>query len=246
MKKRIITLLIACLSLAMMITSCNQAVDKNETQLIPEKNTNTPQEKQAYSFDNYTDLVKWLKEETNSAKDSKDWGGDYIDYVKEVNTASSNDTPLYIPYIDGSLAELRKEEGFSGITFMTSELYNVPWVWYYVNIEGEEVVIKCACLTQKDFERVNVQKASVAVKNFSRSAPNIDNYESKSNYKAISERTIKLSGESISALYLEPNNDSRVSLQFVFDKTMVIITGSSDIINSDIINSISLQKADIN
>lgn len=243
--KIIIMILIICLSLVLVLTSCNLSSDNTDVKLIPEKSTDTPKERQAYSFDNYAGLTNWIKDENSSSKDSADWGEDYVDYVREVNTSSENDTPLYIPYYENEVAKLRQAEGFGGITFMTSELYNVPWVWYYVKIGDEDVIIKCACLSQKDFERVNVQKASIAVKNFSRSAPNTDNYESKSNYKSISEKTINFSGESILALYIEPNNDSRVSLQFAFDKTMVIITGSSEVINSDIIDSISLRKANV-
>ena len=99
----------------------------------------------------------------------------------------------------------------------------------------EEVVIHCACLTEKNFECVDVDKASVAVKNFSRLAPNFDNYQESENYNEISEITIKFAGESI----------SRVTLQFAFEKTMVLITGSPDIINSDAINLLSLKIADM-
>ncbi len=109
----------------------------------------------------------------------------------------------------------------------------------------EEVVIHCACLTEKNFECVDVDKASVAVKNFSRLAPNFDNYQESENYNEISEITIKFAGESISTLYLEPSIDPRVTLQFAFEKTMVLITGSPDIINSDAINLLSLKIADM-
>ena len=213
--------------------------------LLPEKEANTPPDDQSYLFDDYTELIEWLKTKQPLPEDEASLGKDYVDYIKEIHAASGEKTPLYIPYFENSPAELRKREGFSAITLMTSELYGVPWIWYYVTVGNEELIIKCACLSQKDFARVDVEKASIAVKNFSRSAPNIDNYETKSNYKSIVEKTVCFANESISALLLEPTNDSRVSLQFTFDKTMVIITGSPEIINSEAIGSISLQKVNL-
>ena len=224
------------------ITTSMANLDNN---LLPGPSIETPPEKQTYFFDDYSDLINWLRDESFSLRNEFSQNQNYIDYLKEINDATAKQTPLYIPYFEESPAELRVQEGYSGITFMISELYNIPWIWYYVKIGNEIIIIKCACLSQKDFSRVDTERASIAVKNFSHSAPNIDNYESKSGYKSIVEKTISFSQKSISALYLELTNDSRISLQFVYDKTMVIITGSPAIINSEYMNSISLQKANL-
>lgn len=252
MKNQIkIAVLVAVVILAFIsfsLVCCTQSDNlpgNNDTGLLPEKITEVPPERRTFKFDNYQDFLNWITNEKSSSIDPLLWGKDYVDYISEINDESKNNTPLYLPFYKDKMIELRQKEGFSGIAFMTSELYTVPWVWYFVTIDGHELIIKCACLAQKDFERVSVQKASVAVKNFSRSAPNIDNYKKNKNYQTISEKTINFSGESVSALYYELTNDSRVSLQFAFDNTMVIITGEPETINSTVINSISLKSANI-
>ena len=242
MKNKILSFLM-CLSLVFVYAVCHSP-GSTDSGLMSEKNTDTPSVTQTYHFDSYEELAAFIQSNTVSAQDKAEWGEDYVDYILEAASASGNRTPLYFPCYEGEPVPLRQKEGFSGITFMTAELYNLPWIWYYTRIGEEELTIKVACLSRKDFARVEVQSASVAVRNFGRRAPNIDNYEA-CGYQSVSEKTIQFSGAERSALYLVPGNAQKASLQFAYGKTMVIITGSPSVLNSEIIGSLSLKELDL-
>ena len=99
---------------------------------------------------------------------------------------------------------------------------------------------------------MDVQRALDAVRNFDPKFPNLDDCESGSYsdpyiYEFIFEETIQFSGKSISALHISTWQGPRVEkLYFAFDKTLVIIEGSAELLtNRDFIASISLQKAEL-
>lgn len=211
-----------------------------------------------YSFYRYDELVAFLKEEKNTEKTAEEWGErwtNYLDYVKEVNTPSENDTPLYIPYINGEPAKLHPVraavDGYHGIRLNSWFVgFDTPSVEYYIDIGDEEfLTIECLCLSQKDFALVDVQRTYDVVRSFDSEFPDLDDCESKphsnSYYKAVFEETIQFSGKSVSALYAFRWSFGGV-LYIAFDKTLVFITGPDEILtNRDFIASISLQKAEL-
>ncbi len=109
---------------------------------------------------------------SNEERDNVAWGGKYCNYVSE---ASKNDTLISIPCYGGAAMKLREKDGFSGISFMTSELYNLPWVWYFCDIDGKEVVVKQACFTQEQISECSGQTATQFIKNIAPEAPNSGN-----------------------------------------------------------------------
>ena len=247
MKRGFVAIILICFFLSLF--GCHSAertpVDQTDTgsegEQMREKSSVPPDERQTFCFAGYSELTKWIYAKENAERDNGAFGEDYADYIAEL-TDPSKSVGLYVPYCDGAPAELRNEEGFSGVVLMTSELYNIPWVWYYTVVDGRELTVKCACLSEKDLVRIDTESASNAVRNFSRSAPNIDNYETNENYKRVSEIEIVFSGESVSALCLESSRSTKINLQFVFDNTMVIVTGSTDVINSGVLARFSLHK----
>ena len=210
-----------------------------------------------YSFYRYDELVAFLKEEKNTEKTAEEWGenwANYLDYVKEVNTPSENDTPLYIPYIYREPAKLHPTRsnggGYHGIHLVSSGAEGYPpYVRYSIDLADEEpLFISCLCLSQKDFARVDVQSTVDALRSFNPLVPDLDDYESDPysypQYEYLFEETIQFSGKSVSAVYARPHNGPD-ELYIAFDKTLVTITGPAEyLINRNFIASISLQKAE--
>ena len=215
--------------------------------------------KAVYSFYRYDELVAFLKEEKNTEKTAEEWGenwANYLDYVKEVNTPSENGTPLYIPYIysyrePAKLHPFRTAGGgYHGIHLISSGFEGYPpYVEYSIDVGGEEpLFIRCLCLSQKDFARVDVQSTVDALRSFDSSIPDLDDYESDPysylQYEYFFEETIQFSGKSVSAVYARWVNGPD-ELHIAFDKTLVTITGPAEyLINRNFIASISLQKAE--
>lgn len=200
--------------------------DSTTTQTVQEPPSNT-----AFLFDTYTDLFHWMYADTNEQRDDPIWGNEYYTYVNEV---SQNLTSFSIPYFNGAPMNLRKKEGFSGIVFMTSELYNLPWIWYYGNIDGNEVVVKQACLSQKYLIQTIDQTASQFIGELAPGAPNINNVDSFSTYKEIKVGMITLSGDdTVSAMTYELQNDERISVAFMLNEGLYMVTAKKEVLDND-------------
>ena len=270
MKIKCIALLLACL--LAMLTACQPVGDgtqppEPETTLsyYPPKtfyNYGRDHElpypvKAVYCFNRYEELVSFLKEEKNTEKTVEEWGEDwanYLDYVKEVNTPSENDTPLYIPYINGEPAKLQAtpfDGGYYGIYFASeSAVGSPPYVAYCIDIGREDPLrITCWCLSQKNFAWVDGPRTLDAVRSLEPIFPDLDSYESDSYsdpyYESVFEERIEFSGKRILAVYaFKWEWDDTVWI--AFDKTLVTIEGPAELLtNRDFLASISLQKAEL-
>ena len=224
-----ITIALLCCSLL----ACNDQT----TASIPDLNDSTttqnaqePPQNATFLFDTYADLLHWMCADTNEQKDDLILGSECYNYVNEV---SQNLTSFSIPYFNGSPMKLREKEGFSGIVFMTSELYNLPWIWYYGNIDGNEVVVKQACLSQKYLIQTIDQTASQWVGQLAPDAPNIHNADSFSTYKEIKEEMISLSGDTVAAMIYELKNDERISVAFILNGGLYMVTAKKEVLNRD-------------
>ena len=273
MKIRFLAILLACLMV--MLTAC-QPVSGGEGTQPPEPGTTlyyyppytyydygrdhelTYPSKSIYYCNRYDELVAFLKEEKSREKTFEEWGANwanYLDYVKEVNTPSENDTPLYIPYINGEPAilhpSLSRDGSYHGIRLVSVGVEgSPPYVEYSIDVGGEEpLLISCLCLSEKDFALVDVQTTYDAARSFDPSIPNLDDCDtipySDGYYESVFEETIQISGKSVLALY-EVMWEWPDLLHFVFDKTLVTIIGPAELLtNRDFIASISLQKAEL-
>ena len=185
---------------------------------------------QTFFFDTYTELFRWMYADTNEQKADLILDSGCYQYVNEV---AQNRTTLSIPYLNGSPMHLREKEGFSGIVFMTSELYRLPWIWYYGDIDGNEVVVKQACLSQKYLHQTSGRTASQWVGQLAPDAPNIHNADSFSTYKEIKEEMISLSGDTVAAMIYELKNDERISVAFILNGGLYMVTAKKEVLNRD-------------
>ena len=199
----------------------NSSIDPNAQEPIP----NT-----TFFFNTYAEFFHWMHEDTNEQRDDLTWGNEYYNYVNEV---SQNLSSFSIPYFKGVPMKLREKEGFSGIVFMTSELYNLPWIWYYGSINGNEVVVKQACLSQKYLTQEIGKTASQFIGKLAPDAPNVNNIDSFPTYKEIKEEMISLSGQTVSSIVYELKNDTRISVTFRLDGALYIVTAQKEVLNND-------------
>ncbi len=237
MKKTLIFILMLSSIVCCCLTSCNSE-NKSSTDTTVSTVHVPPLDFATFHFDSYNDLAEWLTKEDNIERDNIDYGITYSECIRNVKKTPSL---INIPYVGENAMELRDKPGFSGITFMTSELYGIPWIWYFGNIEGNEVIVKQALLPDSYLSVIKDKTAPEAIKAISPNAPNVDNVTS--NYKQIIEKEITVSGEKISSVYYEVEDREQVFVEFVYNGTIIIITArTKDVLREIFMSGFSLKN----
>lgn len=248
MKKKnlILVLLIGCL-VCSYLCSCNflnnQPHDRESTPPnsngIPSKDVTSPppSDRKTFHFDNYDELKQWLSQDENNERDDDAWGEEYLNYVQDL---SENSALLSFPLYDNELMKLREIKGFQGISFMTSELYGLPWVWYFGMIDGNLVVVKQACLSNEYSDRLKTQDVVQFKKWFAPNSPNSSNIESYPNYEKITESDITISGNKVKAIIYEIKNDKRIKVEFIINGSLFLITAEKDSLDKEFWSKFSI------
>ena len=237
MKKSLIFILVLSSIVCCCFTSCNSE-NKSSTDTTVSTVHVPPLNSATFDFDSYDDLVEWLTEENNIERDNIDFGKTYSECINKVK---ENPSLINIPYIGENVMELRDKTGFCGITLMTSELYGMPWIWYFGDVEGNEVIVKQALLPESYLSVIKDKTASEAIKAIAPSAPNVDNVTS--NYKQITEKEITVSGEKISSVYYEVEDREQVFVEFIYNSTIIIITTrTKDVLNEIFMSGFSFKN----
>ena len=173
-----------------------------------------------FHFDSYEDMIKafgksGIDVSSYTIKELKVVMGEaYTHFVDKVDAEKSFPQPL----IDNQPITYRNKEGFSNITFLVNELYNLPWILYFPNVPtGENFYISMTYLP--DGENQRDMGASEVIKEISPNSANIDNLGTQ--HESIYNRQMKLNDREVTALVIEYKEDTRDSIFFVYDDLLV-------------------------
>ena len=216
MKKFI--LLIAAILCLTSLSSCAKEPDFFGVSVLPVGDASPGLYQTTFHFDSYDEMIKDFRKYdiSKSSYTIQDLipklGEPYSVFVERVKADKSFPRPM----LGGKEMTYRNKEGFSNITFFVSELYDLPWVWYFPSVStGENFYIKMTYLPSG----IEAANASEAIRALSPGSPNIDNLGSR--HKSIYNKQIKLRDREVTALVIEYNDDPRDSTIFLYGGLIV-------------------------
>lgn len=254
MKKITLSIIILCVILSL-FTSCMNSTDRRSSllsnSLTSESTDNLvsyeepPLTTSAYfsSFDELgSTLNNWISDENietilaNSDEKSATTFKNFAEKRKEDNS-------ILIPMIDNKNIVLRNEEGYPNITLFSAELYDQPWIWYHCRIDDIDLIVKIMYIDDDTLlTDINSNDVSWLIKQLAPSAPNIDNYESFTNYEKISLIETDLKNTVSKIMISSIKNDPRHFYKFVYQNILVSIQSSVDLNNTDIFSKLSFDE----
>jgi hypothetical protein len=168
--KRLLSILIVLLLCISAFWGCSDQslVNGNENAEDPPNTT--------FDFDSYEEMINAFSSKKQNSEGytiqglKRLMGETYAHFVDKVKSDKSFPHPM----LEGDPITYRNEEGFSNITFLGNELYNLPWIWYFPTVStGENFYIAITYLP--DGERQRNMTASEVIKELSPNSANIDN-----------------------------------------------------------------------
>ncbi|WP_019679141.1 dockerin type I repeat-containing protein [Ruminococcus flavefaciens] len=219
-----------------------QAIQRKLLGLVDTLTIQTPPVSNSYLYESYNDLNEALiKQDSSILVDSNNYGELFN---KTVSAFGNKDIDLYVPAIDGKACDLKNKEGFSNISLMTAELYNLPWIWYHCKVNKTDVDVKLAYHSVIESSELNSAKTYYEVlKVIAPDAPNPDNYAKFESYQKIYESEITLvNDKKVVAMILEIANSSNVYVMFVYEGKLVSIYANKDALSESFWSSFSLEK----
>ena len=221
MKKLLSFLLIALICVSVFSGCSDQSlVNGNENAEDPPNTT--------FDFDSYEEMINAFSSKKQNSEGytiqglKRLMGETYAHFVDKVKSDKSFPHPM----LEGDPITYRNEEGFSNITFLGNELYNLPWIWYFPTVStGENFYIAITYLP--DGERQRNMTASEVIKELSPNSANIDNLGKQ--HENICNRQIALGDREVTALVIEYKEDTRDSIFFVYEDLLVMVRCNSDV-----------------
>ncbi len=163
-------------------------------------------------------------------------GDAYTNFLEKVET----DRFIPQPMLDNTPIAYRNEDGFSSITFLTNESYNMPWIWYHCVTNGENVTVKITypdCINNEiDYSK----NCSEILKSIAPNAVNIDNYKEYSSYKNVYLKTISVTSGETSALIYEFNDSDNIIVMFCYNDILVSLNGKASVLNESFLEKFSM------
>ncbi|WP_303804441.1 hypothetical protein [Ruminococcus flavefaciens] len=202
----------------------------------------TPPDYYSYLFESYNELSSTLiKRDSIMLADLNDYGELFN---RTVSAFENGIIDLYVPVIDGNVCDLRNKDGFSNISMMTAELYNLPWIWYHCKVSDSDLEIKLAYPSIIENDELNSAKTYCeALKIIAPDAPNPDNYPKYESYQNIYESEILLANDTtVIAMISEIKNSSKVYVMFNYDGMLVSIYADNEILSETFWHSFALAK----
>lgn len=174
-----------------------------------------------FDFDTYEDMIRAFRKSDflgfgdtiNGLKSVL--GEEYTYFVDKVNKNRAFPRPM----INNKEIPYRNREGFFNIIFLVSELYGLPWVWYFSVYNGQEFSIRVTYLPESIADE-NLT-ASEAIKAIAPDAINIDN--TREGYENVYNRHIKLADREVTAMICELKADTENIIAFVYGDVLVNI-----------------------
>jgi len=244
MKKYIIAfLLMICLCTLFGCDSYNSNKAKGGQESTSSIIIQTPPDSHIYSFDSYNDLSKALVTNDYFTTSDLDNYGDL--FAKTITSFYNKTVELYIPSINEDVCQLRNKEGFSNISLMTTELYNLPWICYHCKVNESYVDIKLAypgVIGSNEINHAKTYREVLSV--IAPNAPTPDNYTKYDSYENIYETELTLANDRIvEAMISELKNSNKVYVMFDFDGLLVSIYADNQILLDSFWSSFALVRS---
>ncbi len=245
MKKILISILTLCI-LFSVLCSCNHS-NQNISETADSKLSGVieaPPNQNSYHFDSYQDVVQALTQKNSSGysmlrEEQGDYGTAYQNILTQFTKA---DIKVAIPQFDENAMPLQNNDGYATITLMTSELYNLPWLWYHCVVNDQKVDVRISYLDAV-YNVENSQKTTYVqiLKSIAPNAPSPENYQKYESYKNIYEKDIVLRSEaSVTAMISEIKDSSKIYVMFYYDGLLIVLSGDCELFSDDFWKSFSI------
>ena len=257
--KKIVIVLILLLSLIFSSCAGSPQLDgleqdhstKSTTNEDSTKNNNgeellneTPEEFRTYPFESYSALKNTL--DGSDTRGSQSIRNEQIEYGRVYQSTlrafETQDIKVVVPYFNGNTMELRNKEGFSNITLMTNELYNLPWIWYHCKLNDKDIDVRISYVSVLNNSRIDDTKSLLDILSIiAPDAPSPSNYHNKKGYKNIYEREIALGDRTVTAVISELNDSNEISVNFHIDGVLVVLKADKEVFSDEFFASFSLK-----
>lgn len=186
-----------------------------------------------YHFDSYADLARALTD--SSSDEFKLLRSEQARYgTLHTNTLSlfaCGDTVLLVPEMNGEPIPLRNLEGYSSTIYMSSELYGLPWIWYYCTLNGSDFRVQIANPGVLNREEISSATTYLDMLNLiAPDAPMPSNYQEYANYERIYEKAITLAdGQVVTAMFSELKDSTKIYVMLHIDDVLVCLYGEAQL-----------------
>lgn len=245
-KYLIIVLTIALCCGAMFGCNSNQHLGDDENATTSKINIETPPDDYVYMYDSYTDIKRALSLSSSDEyrllrSENEQYG---LLYTNTLKRFGDGDEILYIPVMDGEPIALRNIEGYSGVSLMTCELYNLPWIWYHCTLGNANLDISISY--PGALERTEIEEAETyldVLKLIAPDAPLPSNYQQYESYKTIYEKEVTLAdGQVATAMFSEINNTSKIYVMLLLNDVLISMYGDTQVFSDGFWGSFGLAE----
>lgn len=203
-----------------------------------EPSDNTQPDHTSYIFNSFDELKASFSTNLSSEK---------IDIRENWNTRSDSYKSL-VEGVEKDRIELRcpillnngsRNPFATSIILYSSELYGFSWIWYQGVVNELRLTVKISYASEELINYAKNHSMSETVRYISPSAPNVDNYQSKSSYSLIVDRKINVNGKDVDAL-ISQTTSKEMYIQFVMDNMLVVVSGPNDLLTKELVSNIYL------
>ena len=197
-----------------------------------------------FLIDSYDEL-KGIFDPTNRdglasiGKGEKKYGAVYQTVLEAL---AEGRVPLLIPHLSGKEIGLRDEVDLPRISVSTSELYNLPWIWYHCKLNGQHFRVHISYLDVLESPALKGCKTPLEVLSvIAPSAPSPSNFQKFSDYSSIYEKDIVLGDRTVTAMVSELKGNTREYVQFYMDGVLVILYGEKQLFTDEFLAAFTLE-----
>lgn len=191
------------------------------------------------AFDN-AEFYKDLYEEERYGKSFKN----LCDSMK------SGQLELMVPAYKGEIVTI-KALNDNKVVLFSQEKFNLPWIWYYCEIEGHNIVLEVCYLDVFDAPHIADEMSYSEISNLLAPLyPTANNSADKSSYKSITEKDLELNnfGKTQATIFDYNEDENRINYRFRYDNMLVSIWNWGNdndeyaYINDDFVSNVSFVK----
>lgn len=164
-------------------------------------------------------------------------------YQTVLEALAEGRAPLLIPHLSGKEIELRDEVGLPGISVDTSEMYNLPWIWYHCKLNGQHFRVHISYLDVLEHPALKECKTALEVLSvICPSAPLPSNIQKFPHYRSICEKDIVLGEErTVRAIVSELKDGTREYIKFYMDGVFVTLDGGTQFFTDEFLAAFTLE-----
>ena len=192
-----------------------------------------------FGFDSYQEMIAAFDKNDSSESASAIWelkgtlGEPYTRFVEKI----AADGAFPQPMLGSEPMAYRNQEGFSNITFHVSELYGLPWIWYFPSVStGENFYISATYLPDA---KLTGMTASEVIGEIAPNAANINHLGDQ--HEGIYERPLTLRDREVTALFVDYKNDTRDCVYFVYGDLLVLVRCDPNVWTAEWFSALSFE-----